>query len=249
MIARSLLRSLLSSTARVQAARPALALVFAGALGFAACAEGASFDDDASEGDAGTDSSVSEAGSTSGATSSSSSGGASSGGASSSSGGGSSSGTPAECGTLVLNEVSGGNEDWVEIFNPGDCDVDLSDFTLLYRAEAGQADLKLFDGGNGTVTAGGYFVIGAADVSGTDSKFVTGTSLSGTSGQLALKKGSASVDEVGYGDANGHFGEGQNAPSPGTTGSIARQPNGTDTQDNSADFAATSSPSQGESND
>lgn len=224
---------------------PCTALV----LALYACATGGDLsDDDDTALDGGGDATQPNEAATSSSSSSSGGSGSSSGGSSSggSSSGGSSSGEPPECGALVINEVSGGSSDWVEIYNPADCSVDLGDYSLVYRSENGQSDLKLLDeGSSDTLSGTSYYVVGT----GGDAPFATGTSLSASNGQLALKKGTAKVDEVGYGTANGTYGEGSNAGSPGTDGSIARVPNGVDTGDNSNDFQVVSSPTKGAAND
>jgi len=137
-----------------------------------------------------------------------------------------------------------GSSDWVELYNPTGCDdVDLSTYELVYRSATGTSDTPLFAGDDTTLGGGEFFVIGA----GGDAPFTGGPSpLGAAGGQLALKDG-GSVDEVAYGSANGSIGEGDPAPTT-STDSIQRIPDGTDTDDNAADFQV-SSPTKGSPNE
>jgi hypothetical protein len=225
--------------------RPLLfALGFAWLGSFAACAEGADITgDEPPLGDGGTDAADDpETGSSSGRSSpggssggSSSSGDASSGGSSS---GGSSSGAPTgPCGTVLINEVQHqGSADFVELFNAGDCDVDLSELALFYRSETGNSDAWNV-AGDGTLDPGAYFVFGEDTFDARDADL--GGGLGGQGGKLALKRGSSTVDAVGWGaDASGSYVEGDPAEASGTGESLQRQPNGGDTDDNASDFGA-----------
>lgn len=215
-------------------------MLAASASSFTACAEGAQLDDDDDSRDGGADATTPDATtSSSGATSS----GSSSGGSSSSSSS-SSSGAAVDC-KITINEIFGGSQGWIELYNPAGCDdVDLDNFELAYLAANSTGNgLKLFSGNSDTLPGGSYFVIGSSG----DVPFESGTP-SASNGQLALRSGGTPIDEVGYGSTNNTFGEGSNAPSPGSGNSIGRSPDGHDTDDNAADFSV-GSPTQGAAND
>lgn len=214
---------------------------------FAACAEGAQLDDDDST-DGGLDGSAPDATTSSSSSSSSSSSGGSSGASSGGSSGGSSGATP-DC-QLFINEVSPAStsEDYIELYNPDGCpDVDLTGYEIVYRPPGGSTDTVLFEGDSATMPGGDFFVVGMTAVSQKDATFVNGA-LRAEGGQLALKDGSSSVDEVAYGTGSGTYGEGSAAPAAGTDQSIGRSPDGHDTNDNSADFSV-GNLSPGEAND
>ena len=218
---------------------PCLTALAAASL-FAACANAADIADDDDPSDASTsDATVvfDGAASSSGKTSSSGgSSGASSSGGGSSSGGSSSSGGGGQCGDVKINEIRSDSSDFVELYNAGDCDVDMSDYKLVYRkAVGGTTDTTLMASGTGTLGPQEFYLVGASGVSGTQSTM--SAELAAAGGNIALKKGSSSIDEVAYGTGDGSYGEGEAAPSPGS-GSIGRTPDGHDTDDNSADFVA-----------
>jgi hypothetical protein len=60
--------------------------------------------------------------------------------------------------------------------------------------------------------------------------------LAAAGGGLALRRGDELLDSVGYGTANNAFVEGSPAAAPPSGSSLARLPNGRDTNDNAADF-------------
>lgn len=177
--------------------------------------------------------------------SSASGGGASSSGGSSGASSSSSSGLVGQCGDLKVNEVRGASDDFVEIYNAGDCDVALGAYSVVYRSATGTTDVVLYENGTDTLAPQAYFVIGETSMSPKDAPFATGA-LSATGGQLAIKKGSSVVDSLAYGSSTGSYAEGNSAPAPGS-GSISRSPNGTDSDDNADDFRETSA-TPGEAN-
>lgn len=163
-------------------------------------------------------------------------------------------------GRVVISEVYGGGgnsgaplrSDFVELFNPTDADVDLAGLSLLYRSSSGSP------GGSpvalsGTVPAGGHFLVKAADGSNAaapalpDPDAEVPFAMSGTNGQVLLIDGSSFsgsgdvagdptlVDAVGYGSAT-TFETAATAPLSNTT-SASRDDDGTDTDDNAADFS------------
>jgi hypothetical protein len=166
--------------------------------------------------------------------------------------------SPLGC-TVVINElmtgVSGGaTNEFVEIYNPCSAAVDITDFTLVYRAGTSNApndashDAEvLFRWASGsTVPSRAFLVYGGTGFSGTkDGALKSG--LKDSEGAVAIRDGSGRIaDAVGYGagtinPANA-FIEGTAAAAnalvtaPGQ--SIGRRPDGADTDDNGADFTS-----------
>ncbi len=162
-------------------------------------------------------------------------------------------------GAVVINEVQTGgataSEEFIELYNPGTASVALSGWNLYYHAAGGGV-------GNGTtvhafaagdsIGAGGYFWIATASPFGGKTPNATySASLAAAGGQVGLKDGAGKlVDAVGYGTATagGPYVEGTAAPAPPASQSIARTPNGTDNNDNSADFKVATTPTPGAAN-
>jgi hypothetical protein len=94
-----------------------------------------------------------------------------------------------------------------------------------------------------TIAPGGFYLFGGGAYAGTshpDQSFSAG--LAATGGGVALRNGAGdAVDSVGWGTAANAFVEAHAAPAPPATAppgsSIARLPDGHDTNDNAADFA------------
>ncbi|WP_404369973.1 lamin tail domain-containing protein [Corallococcus coralloides] len=173
---------------------------------------------------------------------------------------------------VVISEVSGGNgtgtaatDEFVELYNPTNSDVDLSNWQLSYKSATGTA-------WSGTVTipagkvirAHGYFLLGGANYSGTgtlakDLGYTFDASASTTAGghvriQQLVGGTYVDVDKLGWGAGNSP--EGTAAPSHpavggslerkavasststtmGTTGADALRGNGQDTDNNGQDF-------------
>jgi hypothetical protein len=144
-------------------------------------------------------------------------------------------------------------DEFVEIYNPCSTVVDLIDWSLVYRSAAGGSDLSLYKWTSGSLAAHSYVLVGGKGYSGSTPADVTITAggntgmLSSTGAGIALKDATAKViDSVGYGDATNAYVEGAAAPLPPLAdkpgNSIARTPNGKDTDDNSADFQLTTTP-------
>ncbi|HUQ43996.1 MAG TPA: ExeM/NucH family extracellular endonuclease [Candidatus Limnocylindria bacterium] len=155
------------------------------------------------------------------------------------------------------------NRDYVELYNRGGSPQSLSGWSVQYASATGTGN---FSGNSpvslsGSIPPGGYYLVGlasGANGSSIPTPDATGTiNMSGTAGKvivantttgLACNGGSAPcdagqlsqiVDLVGFGTAN--FSETAPAPSPSTTTAIFRAANGgTDTDNNSTDFAAAS---------
>ncbi len=168
----------------------------------------------------------------------------------------------ADIGGVVISEVYGGGgsstsawqRDYVELHNPTDTPVDLAGTSVQYRSSGGRSDPTGVTPLSGTIPAGGYFLVGQATGTAgaaTPTPHVTGTfAMSGTAGTVFLADrptaltapptGSLTdhpgvVDLVGYGSTNTY----ETAPTvaTSTTTSAARDTEGTDTDDNSADLA------------
>ncbi|MBU1802881.1 MAG: ExeM/NucH family extracellular endonuclease, partial [Actinobacteria bacterium] len=167
---------------------------------------------------------------------------------------------------VVISEVYGGGgnsggafrSDFVELYNPTGEAIDLTDpqLSIQYRSASsgnpGGSPVAL----TGSIAPGGHYLIKAADGSdGTQPALptpdaTTTFTMGGTSGQVLLINGTDSfttlgdlagnaglVDMVGYGSqgAGASF-ETSAASAPANATSVARNAQGADTDDNSADF-------------
>jgi len=155
---------------------------------------------------------------------------------------------------LRINEFMTGStgapsNEFVELVNIGAAAADVSGYKLAYRSGAGTSDVTLATIPSGTtVTAGGFYLFGGSGYAGSatpDQSF--STALAATAGGLALRDAAgAIVDSLGYGDATNAFVEGHAAAAPPAAAapgnSAVRLPDGHDTNDNSADFSVTSTP-------
>jgi len=156
-------------------------------------------------------------------------------------------------GSLVVNEIQvtgfgGSDDEWVELYNPCPNSVVLNGASLKYRAATNSTpnDTSELAPLSGTVTAGGYWLV----ASGTKQQaFAMGTGLGDQGGAVGIRDaGGALVDSAGWGSANNPFVEGvvKTLPQPGK--SMARTPNGRDTNNNEADFALPTTPTPGARN-
>lgn len=162
---------------------------------------------------------------------------------------------------LVINEIDydteGGSDtaEFVEILNPGSSAVDLSGYRIELVDGARGAAYATYTG-SGQLGAGKYFVIGDTAVIQPDPPLPAGTITLALDTNLQqgpdivriVKISTKKVmDAVQYeGSANG-AGEGAPAPSDTEDKSIGRCPNGSDTNDNGADFV-TMPPTPGKTN-
>ncbi len=159
-----------------------------------------------------------------------------------------------------LNEFSTGvtgalTDEFVELYNGGTTSADIGGFKVVYRSASGTSDTSLATIPAGTtLAAGGFYLLGGAGYSGAhaaDQAFSVG--LASTGGSLGVKDSSGTLlDAVAYGTASNGLGEGSPAVAPPTTASPGssdvRLPDGHDTDANSADFAASSTPTPGAAN-
>lgn len=145
---------------------------------------------------------------------------------------------------LVINELqtagpNGVDDEFVELYNAGDCPADLTGTRLVYRSSSATLDHGVtWDADDGVVLASGSrYVIGGATFSLTpDSKFPNGFSLSASGGGLAIRAGGEVLDQLGWGDATNEFVNQLAAVAPASGMSIARHPDGHDTNDDMKDL-------------
>jgi hypothetical protein len=169
--------------------------------------------------------------------------------------GGQDSGPTTAC-TPVINELMTGTagaatNEFVEIFNPCTTALDLSGFTLVYRAGTNASPVDpsydaehLFTWpGGATIAPGAHKIYAGAGFTAAKDGLLGGGMKDGD-GAIALRDPSGKiVDAIGYGAVNTQnpFIEAHAAvantvtAAPGT--SIARHPDGHDTNDNQADFS------------
>ncbi|HEY3357297.1 MAG TPA: hypothetical protein VGQ83_28865 [Polyangia bacterium] len=151
--------------------------------------------------------------------------------------------------SLVINEVfptSNLQFQFVEIYNPCNYVVDFSSWYLTART-ADNIEYPLTIATPSSIPAHGVIAFGGTQYDFTGkivALFLNGAFLSSSGGGVALRNGSnVVVDSVAYLSlitANGYT-ETAPAPNPGT-GSLSRIPNGTDTNNNAADFQVTATP-------
>lgn len=156
---------------------------------------------------------------------------------------------------LVTGVTGAASNEFVEIVNTGTGGADLSGWKLVYRSAAGTSDVALATIPEGTILpAGGFYLFGGAGyVGGPAADQTYSTAIAATGGGIGLRNAEgALVDSLGWGTATNAFIEGTVAPAPPTVeapgASLARQPDGDDTNDNAADFAIDDSPTPRGSN-
>jgi len=161
------------------------------------------------------------------------------------------------CGSVavVVNEVqttgvSSGSDEWVELFNPSSCAIDITGWKLKYLASAGTSATTLWTAASGTLPALGYAVVAGSAYTGSATPIGTlSNGLAEAGGGVGLYDSSATLlDSVGYGDATNSYVETSAASAPSAGQSIARTPNGTDTNDNATNFAIATTPTPGAKN-
>jgi predicted extracellular nuclease len=150
---------------------------------------------------------------------------------------------------VVINEVQTGspasaNDEFIELYNPCATAIDLTGSSIVYRSAAGTSDVVIVNLNKMIAPGGFYLVTGpiAADGGMADQSYGAGR-MSGTGGGVALRDPTQTlVDSVGYGTATNAFIEASVAAAPASGQSIARKPNGYDTDHNSSDFAVAATP-------
>jgi hypothetical protein len=149
-------------------------------------------------------------------------------------------------GSVVVNEIQTGgfggpDDEWVELYNPCPNAVTLTGASLKYRSATNSTptDTAEIAALTGSIAAGGYYVIAGAGYGGAkQATFASGTGLSSTGGAVGLRDANGVlVDSAGWGSANNPFVESSAEIAPADGRSMARTPNGRDTNNNEADFA------------
>jgi hypothetical protein len=153
---------------------------------------------------------------------------------------------------VVVNEVKTGSatsadDEFVELYNPCTMAINLTGATLVHRAATGTTETLIITL-NETIAAGGYVLVAGLNYTGagTPDQTYGGTGmLAQTGGGVGLRDTAQSlVDSMGYGTGSTNaLIEGAPAAAPANGQSIARTPNGTDTNHNDADFAVATTPS------
>lgn len=168
-------------------------------------------------------------------------------------------------GQLVINEVDYDQPgldtgEFIEIYNAGGTAVDLTNVTLELFNGTGGAVYDTYDLSNAgpSLGPGQFLVIGtnsalAATAPGalTMGLFDPDNNVqNGSPDGMVLKDGGSVLDGLSYEGTMGGVGEGGGAPadSNSAAGSIGRQPDGADTDDNAADFAFSSPATPGAPN-
>jgi hypothetical protein len=161
---------------------------------------------------------------------------------------------PITCGGkhVVINEVQTGSaasasDELIELYNQCAMPINLTGSTVVYRSAAGTSDVVVISLTK-TIDAGGYLLIAgpafAADGGSVPDQTYGAGKLAAAGGGVGLRDAAQMlVDSVGYGTATNAFIEGSVAAAPASGQSLARKPNGVDTNQNALDFAvATPSP-------
>ncbi len=157
--------------------------------------------------------------------------------------------TTSPAGTVVINEfvsAAGVTDEWIELYNKGGVDVNLSGWTIENRAAATNTSKRIPL--SGTIPALGYKVLNQS-IELTYGDLIM--SLSDDGDIIVLRNASTTIiDQVAYGDYNSPANT-TNAPAASFTtprSSTGRYPNGVDTGVDSADFIIFSTPTPGASN-
>ena len=149
---------------------------------------------------------------------------------------------------VVINEVYGGggnsgsaySNDFVELYNPTDHDIDVTGWVLDQQSTTGKSGSTTTL--NGAVPAGGYYLIkGKAGANSTgdlpNAEAENARMDFGAKGAIAvLTSPAGEVDRVAWGGATDANSETKPAGATDNTTSVQRKEDGKDTDDNSADF-------------
>ncbi len=172
--------------------------------------------------------------------------------------------------TPVINEVQPGQKgaatnEFIELYNPCGASVDTTNWAVYYHSTTGSSDIQLVKLTKAMPSLG-FVVLGYKDSSGSG---FTGTadytykavSIASGSGGIRLTQASSgtgpgtTVDSMSYGtqsaSSQNPYTSGSPAPYAGDATpakSVARKMDGVSTQNNSADFAETSTPTPGAAN-
>lgn len=156
-------------------------------------------------------------------------------------------GAAADGSNAVISEVYGGGgnkgaaftNDFIELYNPTSADLDLTGWSVEYLSASGNSGGK--HELSGSIPAEGYFLIqegGGGTGEPLPAPDAEGNlNLSGSKGSVKLYDASGTeVDIVGYGEAS--LSEGSPAQALNNSTSAQRDAEGSDTDDNAADFSA-----------
>ena len=160
----------------------------------------------------------------------------------------------------IVSDVTGSDAgyEWVELYNSGSSPVDLSGWELQ-RAKSSWGTRYTFEDG-ASIPAGAYLVVGDELVTEVDIALPTGESLdlgnaSSNGDGVRLVDGAGEVvDTVVYGPTDGGLEDDTGslatttAPTPPANQSIARTPNGSDTNACGTDWRIATTPTPGEEN-
>ena len=157
--------------------------------------------------------------------------------------------------TLVVSEVQTGgasaSDEFVEVANQGGGPVDLAGLEVVYATATGSTVTRKATWSAATILGPGKRIL-LANTAGVYAALADVTYSSGfaaTGGAIALRVvGGTPIDAVGWGDASSSFVEGTAVAAPPAGSSIERAPggqagNGTDTNDNAADWFVQGAPS------
>ncbi len=156
---------------------------------------------------------------------------------------------------MVVNEVqtagggggTGASDEFVELYNQCATSQSLSGWQLAYRSagnNSGGADTVLFNFTSQTIGATGYLLLAGSGYTGTATADATMTNGLAVSGAVGIKNGTTLIDSVSYGTltATNAFTETAAAAGPPASQSIARSPNGADSNNNGTDFVVRATP-------
>jgi hypothetical protein len=143
---------------------------------------------------------------------------------------------------IVINElyydhpgIDTGHE-FVEIINMADAPINLAGVTVDFHNGTGEVWETLWSGAAGTILPGGLFTIGGKYVLPTP-QVVVDLGLQNGPDAVRIAIGGTPVDVVGYGGLDDpEYIEGQGAPKVDSGRSLARLPDGRDTDNNADDF-------------
>ncbi|MCM3485898.1 ExeM/NucH family extracellular endonuclease [Kocuria rosea] len=167
---------------------------------------------------------------------------------------------------VVINEAytNGGSANavythkFVELYNPTVQPVDLTGWTLQYRSASGTGTVTSTVALSGTIAPGGYFLVQCGSNAGSGAALpapdlATSFNPAGVSGTIVLSDGEQPlaaptgsvtgtdglVDLLGYGTSNTYETAPATGPSANADPKSMTRADGVDTDDNSADFTAT----------
>ncbi len=153
---------------------------------------------------------------------------------------------------IRINEIQTGTsgsaaDEFVELVNAGTASADMSGWRIVYRSAAGTSDTTLAMLPSGTtLSPGAFYLVGGNAYAGAptaDQSFSAGLATAG--GAVGLRDATGTlIDSGAWGNASNALVEASPAPAPPATASpgssIARIPDGHDSNVNSADFTLTS---------